>query len=143
MTPTRNRRPTTPHPLPMPALAPVERPVVPASIGTIEVDIGVFRLVGELIGKVDGEFIADVDESAIMLVDVGNSSIVKLALLNSTVWLETTNSNVGLKTRSKVDTNIAFSGIVQLYDSFVFPHWSKYVQLDGGESPNTNNPVSV
>lgn len=98
----------------MPALALVERPVVPTSFGTIEVDIGVFRLVGELIGNVDGEFIADVEESAIMLVDVGNSSIVKLALLNSTVWLETTNSNVGLKTRSKVDTNIALSGIVQL-----------------------------
>lgn len=96
MTPKTNRRPTTPHPLPMPALALVERPVVPVSIGTIEVDIGVFRLVGELIGNVDGEFIADVEESAIMLVDVGNSSMVKLALRNSVVWLETTNSNVGL-----------------------------------------------
>lgn len=80
----------------MPALALVERPVVPISIGMIEVDIGVFRLVGELIRNVDGEFIANVEESAIMLVDVGNSLIVKLALLNSVVWLETTNSNVGL-----------------------------------------------
>lgn len=85
MTPKRNRRPTTPHPLPMPALALVERPVVPISIGMIEVDIGVFKLVGELIGNVDGEFTADVEESAIMLVAGGFSSIVKLALLNSVV----------------------------------------------------------
>lgn len=96
MTPKRNRRPTTPHPLPIPALALVERPVVPVSVGTIEVDIGVFRLVGELIGNVGGEFIADVEESAIMLVDFGDSSIRKLALLNLVVWLETANSNVGL-----------------------------------------------